>query len=106
MACLLALDGLRVSEACGADAGDVDTERGHRVLAVVRKRGKRARVPLAPRTIDALDRYLAGRTDGLLLLADDYSQLNRHQALRIVRRIASAAASRSGSHRTRCGTRS
>lgn len=91
LACLLALNGLRVSEACGADAGDVDTERGHRVLAVVRKRGKCARVPLAPRTIDALDRYLAGRTDGPLLLTDDYRRLDRHQARRIVRRIARTA---------------
>ncbi len=45
---LLALNGLRVSEALQADVSDLDTERGHRVLRIARKGGKRATAPLAP----------------------------------------------------------
>ena len=51
---LLALNGLRISEALGADASDLDTERGHRVLRITRKGGKRSTVPLAPRTSEAI----------------------------------------------------
>jgi integrase/recombinase XerD len=39
---LLALNGLRVSEATGADIEDLSTQRGHRVLAITRKGGKKA----------------------------------------------------------------
>ena len=46
---LLGLNGLRISEALGADVADLDTERGHLVLRITRKGGKRATVPLAPR---------------------------------------------------------
>lgn len=35
LACLLMLNGLRVSEACAADVADLGIERAHRVLAVV-----------------------------------------------------------------------
>ncbi len=47
---LLALNGLRVSEATGADIEDLATQRGHRTLAITRKGGKKALIPLAPRT--------------------------------------------------------
>jgi integrase/recombinase XerD len=51
LACLLTLNGLRVSEACAADGVDLGVERAHRVLAVVGKGGQRTLVPLAPRTV-------------------------------------------------------
>ena len=47
-ACLLALNGLRTSEALGADIDDLDQNRGHRTLFVHRKGGKTATIPLAP----------------------------------------------------------
>jgi hypothetical protein len=47
---LLALNGLRVSEAIGADIEDLGLERGHRTLRILRKRGKVVTIPLAPRT--------------------------------------------------------
>src|SRR5258706_1982004 len=47
---LPALNGLRVSEATGADIEALGTERGHRTLAITRKGGKKAVIPLAPRT--------------------------------------------------------
>jgi integrase/recombinase XerD len=47
---LLALNGLRISEALGADVIDLDVERGHRTLRIVRKGAKHVTIPLAPRT--------------------------------------------------------
>ena len=47
---LLALNGLRISEALNADIDDLSSERGHRTLAIVRKGGKHVTIPLAPRT--------------------------------------------------------
>jgi integrase/recombinase XerD len=45
---LLALNGLRVSEATGADVEALGTERGHRTLVITRKGGKVVTIPLAP----------------------------------------------------------
>jgi integrase len=39
LASLLALNGLRVAEALGTDTDDVDFERGHRTLKILRKGG-------------------------------------------------------------------
>ena len=47
---LLALNGLRVSEATGADIEHLGLERGHRTLTITRKGGKVVTIPLAPRT--------------------------------------------------------
>ena len=47
---LLALNGLRVSEATGADIEALGLERGHRTLTILRKGGKTVIIPLAPRT--------------------------------------------------------
>ena len=44
---LLALNGLRVSEATGADIEHLGVERGHRTLTITRKRGKVVTIPLA-----------------------------------------------------------
>ena len=46
---LLALNGLRVSEATGASIEALGTERGHRTLTITRKGGKVVTIPLAPR---------------------------------------------------------
>ncbi len=45
---LLAYNGLRIAEALGADIADYRYQRGHRVLQITRKGGKRVEVPLAP----------------------------------------------------------
>jgi integrase/recombinase XerD len=47
---LLALNGLRVCEATGADIEALGVERGHRTLVVTRTGGKVVTIPLAPRT--------------------------------------------------------
>lgn len=84
---LLALNGLRVSEACGADVAGLSRVRGHRVLAIRRKRGKDREVALDEMTQAAIDNYLAGRRTGPLLQAPDGpGRLSRHAAARIVAR--------------------
>src|SRR5947209_2820635 len=61
---LLLLNGLRISEAVGADIEDLDIERGHRVLKVTRKGGRTALVALASRTCASLDACIGDRTTG------------------------------------------
>ena len=65
---LLALNGLRVSEATGADIGALGLERGHRTLTVLRKGGKVVTVPLAPRTAGAVDLAIGERLAGSIFL--------------------------------------
>lgn len=88
---LLALNGLRVSEAIGARIEDLALERGHRTLTVLRKGGKTVVMPLAPRTARAVDLAIGERYEGTILYANDGGPLNRHAAARIVRRIGKAA---------------
>lgn len=57
LASLLALNGLRISEALGANIGDLDFERGHRTLKIVT-------IPLAPRTSRAINLYIGERRTG------------------------------------------
>ena len=58
---LLVHNALRVDEACAADVADLGADAGHRVLRVLRKGARKARIPLAPATAAALDAYLADR---------------------------------------------
>jgi len=88
---LLALNGLRVSEATGALIENLAVERGHRTLLVHRKGGKTARIPLAPRTARAMDLVIGERFEGPIFVRDDGRQMDRHGAARIVRRIARRA---------------
>jgi integrase/recombinase XerD len=88
---LLALNGLRVSEATGADIEALGVERGHRILVVTRKGGKVVTIPLAPRTARALDLAVGERVEGPVFLAADGRRLDRHGAARIVRRVARRA---------------
>jgi integrase/recombinase XerD len=88
---LLALNGLRVSEATGADVEDLGLERGHRTLTIVRKGGKIVIIPMAPRTARAIDLAVGERCDGPIFVGVDGRRIDRHAAGRIVRRIAPRA---------------
>jgi integrase len=103
---LLAPNGLRVSEATGADIEHLGLERGHRTLVITRKGGKVVTVPLAPRTARAIDLAIGERTEGPVFVARDDRRLDRHAAGRIVRKPPAAPGSASPSHPTRLGTRS
>jgi integrase/recombinase XerD len=87
----LALNGLRVSEATGADIEQLGLERGHRTLTITRKGGKVVTIPLAPRTARAIDLAVGERTDGPVFLATDGRRLDRHGAGRVVRKVAHRA---------------
>jgi integrase len=88
---LLALNGLRVSEATGADIEHLGLERGHRTLTITRKGGKVVTIPLAPRTARAIDLAIGERSGGPVFLAADGRRLDRHGAGRIVRTVARRA---------------
>jgi integrase/recombinase XerD len=89
---LLVLNGLRITEALGADVRDYGHDRGHRVLRITRKGGKAARVPLAPPVVRFLDAYLGERTSGpIFLAADGVGRYPYQSAFSQVRRLARLA---------------
>jgi len=88
---LLGLNGLRISEALAADVTDLGCERGHRTLTITRKGGKKATVPLAPKTADAVDTYLGDRMEGPLFITRTAGRWNRSEAWRTLRRLAKTA---------------
>ncbi len=86
------MNGLRISEALGADIDNLDVNRGHRTLFIHRKGNKTATIPLSPRTARALDLYIGERESGPIFLNHDgTSRLDRHASARIVRRLTKAA---------------
>ena len=88
---LLALNGLRVSEATGADVEALGTARGHRTLAITGKGAKKAVIPLAPRTARAVDLAIGDRCEGPIFTTAAGERLGRHGAGRVVRRVARRA---------------
>ena len=91
LASLLALNGLRVSEALNADIEDLGFERGHHILRITRKGGKGAIVPLAPRTARSVRPYIGERTTGPIFLGSYGQRMDRDAADRAVKRIARRA---------------
>jgi integrase/recombinase XerD len=88
---LLALNGLRISEALNADIAALGLERGHRTLTVIRKGSKVVTMPLAPRVARALDLAIGERLEGPIFVDGAGERLDRHAAGRIVRRVARQA---------------
>jgi hypothetical protein len=74
-----------VSEATGAGIEHLGLERGHRTLVITLIRGgKVVIIPLALRTVRAIDLAIGERTEGSLFLAAYGRRLDRHGAARIV----------------------
>jgi integrase/recombinase XerD len=88
---LLTLNGLRISEALGANIEALGSERGHRTLTVLRKGGKIVTIPLAPRTARAIDLAIGERVEGPTFLRADGQRMDRHAAGRTVHRAAKKA---------------
>ena len=99
---LLLHNALRVDEACAANVTDLGTDTGHRVLRVIRKGARRAKIPLTPATVAALDAYLTGRAcraglghvrqlAGPLLATASGGRLRQGHLWELVRRLARAA---------------
>src|SRR5215469_15038075 len=77
---LLALNGLRASEAVGADIEPLTVQRGHRTLAILGKGGEKALIRLAPRTARAIDLAIGERCQGPVFLTAAGWRLDRHGA--------------------------
>jgi integrase/recombinase XerD len=88
---LLALNGLRISEALNADIEALNMDRGHRTLRIVRKGGKQVTIPLAPRTGRTLDLYIGERSTGPIFVGAKGGRMDRYAADRMVKRLAKNA---------------
>jgi integrase len=88
LACLLALNGLRVGEVCAADVIDLAQDRWHHTLTILGNGDKPAVVPLPPRTVDAVRSAVGDRQAGPLLLTRTGARMTRGAAARIVTRLA------------------
>jgi integrase/recombinase XerD len=99
---LLLHNALRVDEACAADVTDLGGDSGHRVLRVVRKGARKAKIPLTPATVAALEAYLAARAEraGMgewrqlgapLLVTATGGRLRQGHLWELVRRLARTA---------------
>jgi site-specific recombinase XerD len=91
LAVLLALNGLRVSEACDTSIENMGLERGHRTLRIMGKGSKPAVIPLVPRTARTIDLAIGERTEGPILRRRDGSRLDRRTAHRWVGATAKRA---------------
>ena len=85
------MNGLRVSEAVGADIGALGLERGHRTLTVIRKGGKTVIMPLAPRVARPSTSPSVNDSRARSSSTPNGRRLDRHAAGRIVRRVARRA---------------
>jgi integrase/recombinase XerD len=88
---MLGLLGLRIFEATGADIADLGEEHGHRVLRVCGKGTKIVLVPLPPAAGRAIDRAVASRVRGPILLNGRGARMDRHAATRRLHRLAEFA---------------
>jgi len=91
LAVLLGLNGLRVSEACGANIEDLGFERGHRTLQIVGKGNKPAGVPLVPRAARTIDLAIGERHSGPILIRHDRERLDSRTAYRWIRSVGKQA---------------
>lgn len=98
---LLLHNALRVDEACAADLADLGADRGHRVLGIVGKGNRKAKVPITPGTGAALDDYLEDRAEqtgvpigqlsGPLLATSTGGRMRQSHLWELVRRLAKVA---------------
>jgi integrase/recombinase XerD len=88
LVCLLGLNGMRVSEACGIQIPDIGVTGYHRTITITRKGGKRQSLPMAPLTAHAVDLARGDRPVGPLLLtrAGD-AAMSRSGARKVIARL-------------------
>jgi integrase/recombinase XerD len=85
---MLGLLGLRIFEATGSNIADLGEEHGHRVLRVIGKGSRVVLVPLPPAVGRAVERAVADRMNGPILLNTRGTRMDRHAATRRLRRLA------------------
>ena len=86
---LLAVNGLRVSEAIAINAEDIERLDGHTIAKVVGKGGTVHQVPLPPRTVAVIEQL--DIEVGPLLANRHGDRLDRHAAAYVIERLARAA---------------
>jgi integrase/recombinase XerD len=91
LVCLLGVLGLRITEATGLDIDDLGEEHGHRVVRVLGKGTKVVLVPMPPAVARAVDRAVAGRTEGPILTNREGRRMQRHSATRRLRQLQKIA---------------
>ena len=91
MACLLLLNGLRVSEVCGIDIDDLAEERWHHTVIIHGKGDKDATISLAPRARAAVEQAVAGRDAGPLLRNRWNNRMTRNNVAAAVATLATRA---------------
>lgn len=91
IASVLTHTGVRRNELAQADVSSLGTERGHRVLHVVRKGGAKQAIVIAPTGAQAVDLYLDGRTSGPLLLSEEGKRLDGSAVYRAIQRLGAYA---------------
>jgi integrase/recombinase XerD len=106
---LLGMIGLRVSEACGTNVGDIRYESGYEILHVIGKGRKPADIPLPIPVLRAVRDAIDGRTSGPILRARTGRRMDRASATRALNRVATRAGvtrhiSPHGLRRTFCTT--
>jgi integrase/recombinase XerD len=92
LACLLGLRGLRISAAIGLDVDHVTRENGYDCVTFVAKGGKTMTQALPGVAARAVREVIADRTEGPLLLNAWGNRMSRHNADRLLKKIAAAAA--------------
>ncbi|MFJ4902784.1 tyrosine-type recombinase/integrase [Streptomyces sp. NPDC088727] len=87
--------GLRSAELENANVGSLGESRGHRTLAIVRKRTKKQTLPLPPEAVRAIDLHHGARPGALkteaLILCHDGARLTNRRIDGIVKRCCRAA---------------
>jgi site-specific recombinase XerD len=88
---MLGMLGLRVSEACNAQIGDLRYAGGYELLRVLGKGAKPAEIPLPIPVLRAVKAATEGRTGGPILLSAKATPLTRGGASRLLGRVVRAA---------------
>jgi site-specific recombinase XerD len=88
---VLLMTGMRVSELINADIEDLGEERGHRVLSIIRKGGRRQTIVIPPSAWAALEAYLDGRTSGALIVTSTGRRITRQGVWDMIKRLCRRA---------------
>jgi integrase/recombinase XerD len=91
LACLLGLRGLRISAAIGLDVEHVTRENGYDCVTFIAKGGKTMTQALPGVAARAVREVIADRTEGPLLLNAWGNRMSRHNADRLLKKIAADA---------------
>jgi site-specific recombinase XerD len=84
---ILLLTGMRVSELVNADIEDLGEERGHKVLTIIRKGGRRQTLVIPPSAWAALMDYLDERTEGPLIVTSTSRRITRQGIWDMIKRL-------------------